>query len=162
MKGGDGFIQGYNTQAAVDARSQVIVGQLVTSCASDAQQLAPVVQAVKDVTGRTPTRVLADAGYCSEDNMKNMEEQNIDAYLAPGRMPRTYRRPASPRGRIPAGATRRERMKRKLLTRKGKGIYHLRQETVEPVFGQINNKGLRRFLLRGLTRVQGEWALHAI
>lgn len=162
MKGPDGFIQGYNAQAAVDAKSQVIVGHLVTQKGNDVQQLVPVVEVVKEVTGQTPTRVLADAGYCSEDNMTAMEKEGIDAYLAPGRMPRSYRWPAAPRGRIRADATPRERMKRKLLTKKGKEIYHKRQETVEPVFGQIKNKGLQRFLLRGLTKVQGEWALHAI
>src|SRR3989338_4487376 len=51
MKSHDGFIQGYNAQAAVDADSQVIVAQGLTNNASDAQQLAPMAAKIKQNTG---------------------------------------------------------------------------------------------------------------
>ena len=35
--------------------------------------------------------------------------------------------------------------------------------TVEPVFGQVKEaRGFRRFLLRGLQKVRGEWSLIAL
>ena len=38
--------------------------------------------------------------------------------------------------------------------------YRLRKQVVEPVFGQIKQaRGFRQFLLRGLTKVRGEWAM---
>lgn len=53
-----------------------------------------------------------------------------------------------------------ERMRRKLLTKKGRAIYAKRKEIVEPVFGQIKQaRGFGQFLLRGLTKVKGEWSL---
>ena len=61
---------------------------------------------------------------------------------------------------MPKGATRTDRMRRKLQTKAGKAIYARRKAVVEPVFGQIKEaRGFRRFLLRGLVKVQGEWAL---
>jgi hypothetical protein len=51
-------------------------------------------------------------------------------------------------------------MKRKLQTKAGKAVYAARKCVVEPVFGQIKQaRGFRQFLLRGLKKVQGEWAL---
>jgi hypothetical protein len=53
-----------------------------------------------------------------------------------------------------------DRMRRKLLTKKGRAIYAKRKEIVEPVFGQIKRcRGFRQFLLRGLKKVKGEWSL---
>ena len=38
--------------------------------------------------------------------------------------------------------------------------YRLRKQTVEPVFGQIKHaRGFRQFLMRGLKKVKGEWAM---
>jgi hypothetical protein len=38
--------------------------------------------------------------------------------------------------------------------------YRLRKQVVEPVFGQIKQaRGFRQFLLRGIEKVRGEWAL---
>ena len=70
MKSHDGFIQGYNAQAAVDADSQVIVARTLTNNASDQQQLAPIVAQIKQNTKRQAQELSADAGYCSEDNLK--------------------------------------------------------------------------------------------
>jgi transposase len=162
MKGSEGaFIQGYNAQAAVDASSQVIVAATLTNSAADAGQLVPVVELIEDHLGIPPQQLSADAGYCSEANLETLEEEvGIDAYVATGRMSRSYRCPPSPRGRIPAGLTRRERMQRKLATKRGRATYRQRQQVVEPVFGQIRNKGLIRLWLRGEVKALGEWLLH--
>ncbi len=132
----------------------------LTTSAADAQQLIPVVDLVQDNLGRLPWQVSADAGYCSEDNLKALEERVVDAYVATGRMSRSYRSHPAPRGRIPAGLSRRERMQRRLQTKRGRATYRLRQQVVEPVFGQVRNKGLVRFWLRGEVKVLGEWPLH--
>jgi Transposase DDE domain len=51
-------------------------------------------------------------------------------------------------------------MKRKLQTQVGAAVYATRKIVVEPVFGQIKQaRGFRQFLLRGLEKVRGEWAL---
>ena len=63
-------------------------------------------------------------------------------------------------GRPPDDLTIKERMLRKLATKAGRAIYALRKKIVEPVFGQIKEaRGMRRFLLRGILKVRGEWSL---
>jgi hypothetical protein len=65
-----------------------------------------------------------------------------------------------PRGRLPAGLTGKQRMARKLRTKKGRAVYARRKGIVEPVFGQIKQGlGFRQFLLRGLAKMRGEWRL---
>ena len=85
MKTKDGFIQGYNAQAAVDATAQVIVAHGLDARQSDQHQLTPIVDAVETNLGRKPTQLSADAGYCSNANLAAMEQREIDAYIAPGR-----------------------------------------------------------------------------
>lgn len=160
----EGFVQAYNAQIAVEPELQLIVGQAVTQAANDKGQVEPMVQAVEAQSGQRPTEMLADNGYCSEKNLEYLEsakkpEQKIAAYLATGRQKHGERR-VSPRGPLPQGATRVERMRRKLQTQAGAAIYAARKAIVEPVFGQIKQaRGFRRFSLRGLAKVQAEWAL---
>jgi transposase len=156
----DGFIQGYNAQVAVDGHAQVIVAQTVTPMAADVGYLVPLVTAVTRTLGRRPRRVLADAGYCSEENLRALEAREIDAYLATGRQKHTEWQAPAPRGRPPAGLTRRERMARKLRTLRGRAVYAWRKTIVEPVFGQIKHaRCFRQFLRRGEIAVRDEWGL---
>jgi len=161
QKTSDGFIQGYNAQIAVDGGpAQIIVAQHVTPAAPDVQQLVPAVTGITAGLRRKPGSVLADAGYCSEANLEALEAKGIEAFIATGRRKHGEPLPSAPRGRAPDGLSLRERMARKLLTRRGRAIYARRKAIVEPVFGQIKHaRGFRQFLRRGLVRVQQEWAL---
>jgi transposase len=160
MKGSDGFVQGYNCQIAVEENFQLIVGQAVTQQANDKKQLEPMIQAIEEQAGHKPGKVLADSGYCSEDNLKYLARRHIDGYVATERQNHGSRGTACKRGPLPKGATAVERMKRKLQTQVGRRIYAMRKAIVEPVFGQIKQvRGFRQFLLRGLEKVQMEWAL---
>src|SRR5216684_7609560 len=165
MMGSDGLVQGYNAQAAVEPALQLIVGQSVTPAANDKQQIEQMVQVIEQQSGQRPVGLLADSGYCSEKNLEYLAAigqsgDPIDAYIATGKQKHDeYRQPCS-RGPLPRNATRVERMKRKLQTRAGRAIYATRKSIVEPVFGQIKQaRGFRKFLLRGLVKVRGEWAL---
>jgi transposase len=160
MKGADGFVQGYNAQAAVEPNHQLIVGQGVTQAANDKQQVEPMVESVEQQAGQKVTELVADNGYCSEKNLGGLESQNIEGYISTGKQEHGMERPACPRGPLPKGATRVDRMKRKLQTKVGAAVYATRKMIVEPVFGQIKQaRGFRQFLLRGLAKVRGEWAL---
>ena len=159
MKGPDGFVQGYNVQVAVDER-QLIVGQSVTQDTNDKKQLLPMITTIAQQAGMTPTHVLADAGYCSEENLAAMAETTIDAYISTRKQKHGERPGPCPRGPLPSTATRIDRMSRKLLTKVGAAIYARRKAIVEPVLGQIKQaRGFRQFLLRGVEKVRGEWSL---
>jgi len=163
MRSSEGaFIQGYNAQAAVDAEHQIIVAADLNNMAADAPQLIPMLDLVRTNLGRNPAEISADAGYCSEANLQVLDERPLRSFVATGKMHRSYNQPAAPRGRIPAHLDVRQRMQRKLLTKAGRARYRLRQQVVEPVFGQIRNKGLIRLLLRGEEKCRAEWILHCI
>jgi len=165
MKGADGFVQGYNAQAAVEPELQLIVGQSVTQAANDKQQLMPLIKAIEEQSGQRPTEVLADSGYCSEQNLEKLDseedpERRIEGYVATERQKHDEYKQPCPRGPLPQGATRVDRMRRKLKTKVGKAVYAARKAIVEPVFGQIKHaRGFRQFLLRGIDKVRGEWSL---
>jgi transposase len=157
MKTKDGFIQGFNAQAAVDATAQVILAQAVTNQASDCPHLVALVEQITTNLQAVPEQVSADAGYCSEDNLAALETRGIDAHVATGRQRHgasaPAARPAKPQSRVAAMAA-------KLSAAGHHGPYRLRKQVVEPVFGQIKQaRGFRQFLRRGLTQVQSEWSL---
>jgi transposase len=165
MKGVDGFVQGYNAQAAVEPEMLLIVGQLVSEAANDKKQLEPMVELIEQQSGQRPEAILADSGYCSEENLAYLEssgqpERHIQGFIATGKQKHGEHRLPCKRGPLPKGATRVDRMKRKLQTKVGKAVYAARKCVVEPVFGQIKQaRGFRQFLLRGKEKVNGEWAL---
>lgn len=161
LKTKDGFIQGYNAQAAVDAEHQIIVATGIGNTGSDQDQLAPMLDAVIANTGRVPRETSADAGYCSEANLAAAEARGTNAYIATGRQRHGAAAPANPRP--PRPGTRVAAMAAKLKHAGWRSRYRLRKITVEPVFGQIKQpRGFRQFLLRGLDKVRHEWNLVCI
>jgi len=160
MKGSDGFVQGYNTQVAVEPLFQLVVGQTVTQAANDKEQMVPLIKAIEEQSGQRPKEVLTDSGYCSDENLKYLAKRRIEGFVATEKQKHGEWREPCKRGPLPKDASRVERMKRKLTTKVGAAVYARRKCTVEPVFGQIKQaRGFRQFLLRGLEKVRGEWAL---
>jgi transposase len=160
LKGSDGFLQGYNTQIAVEPVFQLIVGQRVTQAANDKQQMVPLIKAIEEQSGQKPEEVLADNGYCSDENLKYLARKRMEGFVATGKQKHSQRREPCRRGPLPREASRIERMERKLETKVGAAVYATRKWIVEPVFGQIKQaRGFRQFLLRGIEKVRGEWAL---
>ena len=154
LKTKDGYIQGYNAQAAVDAETQVIVAQGLTSSMSDQGQLEPVADAIAANLGVWPDELSADAGYCSEANLAALAARGIAGYVATGRA----KHPAAAKRGVGGPLTRAMRTKLKRGGRRSR--YRLRKQTVEPVFGQIKEAGgFRQFLLRGIEKVTAEWAM---
>jgi transposase len=157
MKRGATYLQGYNCQIAVDGANQVIVAEGVTNQAPDQEHLIPLMERVHRNAGFLPKRLSADAGYMSEDNIQFCERQGIDAYLAVGRIKHG---PGGDQEAPPHEKRLWRAMRQKLSTEQGRQIYSRRKVIAEPVFGQAKEaRGFRRFSLRGLTKVRGEWTL---
>ncbi len=150
----DGYIQGYNAQAAVDGAAQIIVAHTLTPSMSDQGQLIPLADGVEKNLGRKPKEVSADAGYCSEANLEALADRGIGAYVATGRAKHPE---GEKRG---TGGPLTQAMRRKLRRAGYRSRYRLRKQIVEPVFGQIKQaRGFRQFLLRGVEKVRAEWAI---
>ena len=119
-----------------------------------------MVQAIQEQSGQKPAEVVSDSGYCSDANLGYLEKKKIEGFVAVDRESYRDREKPCPRGPLPKAATRVDRMRRKLQSKEGAAIYSTRKTVVEPVFGQIKEaRGFRHFLLRGLKKVQGEWAI---
>jgi hypothetical protein len=165
MKTADGaFHQCYSGQAVVDSQAQVIVAAELSDEAPDARQLEPALDQLAvnlEAIGAEPCEgatLSADAGSCSEDNVRITTEQGLDPHIATGRCKHSEPPPPAPRGRIPKHATPKQRMARKLKTKKGRAVYGRRKAIVEPVFAQIDTvQNRRRLLLRGKAAARGQW-----
>ena len=159
LRTGDGFIQGWNAQAAADAGDQVIVAHGIGNTGSDQDRMVPMLDAIERETGRLPDELSADAGYCSEDNLKALEERNVRGYVATGRQ-KHGTKSATGTGKVRAGSHRAAMRRRLRRGGHNNSRYRLRKITIEPVFGQIKQaRGFRQFLLRGRRKVSLEWAL---
>jgi transposase len=154
LKTKDGYIQGYNAQAAVDGEAQIIVAHSLTPSMSDHGQLVGLIDSIADNLGTKPKEASADSGYLSEANLAALHARGIVPYIATGRA----KHPDEVKRKIGGPLTQAMRMK---LKRAGwRSRYRLRKQIVEPVFGQMKQgRGFRQFLLRGVEKVRAEWAL---
>ena len=167
MKTRRGFVQGLNGQA-VTTEEQIIVAEDVTQEENDKQQLHPMLEqtegnrqavGIEEKTGV----VLADAGYCSEENFTKRPAGDVELLVA---VQKDYKQrkamaeQAPPEGLIPDDLSPTELMERKLLTERGLKLYKIRGRTVEPVFGQIKDvRGFDKFMRRGIDACRSEWSL---
>lgn len=164
----EGYTQSYNAQAVVDAEgSQLIVGQRVSVCASDAGEMEPDLESIPAPLG-SPTAALADCGYADKEVFQRLARQRpgLDLYVSVHRedahAERRYDYRPLEKIKTPKKLTDPVlvAMAEKLQTSEGKGRYRKRACTVEPVFGIVKAVlGFRQFLLRGLEKVSGEWNL---
>jgi transposase len=162
-----------NAQASVDGAFQIIVACDVTDQCNDKQQAAPMAAATRaelDAAGIAPGRddtgarplipAALDTGYFSEAAVTALEGEGFDPHIATERQRHHVALPASATEPASSPATSKERMRAKMGTESGRAVYAQRKTIVEPVFGQIKEvRGFRRFLLRGLTKIRGEWRL---
>jgi len=154
-------MQGYNCQAAVDGDHQLIVAIGVSNQPSNAADLLPMLERIEANTGQRPVVLIADTGYCSTTNLEACEERKLDAYISMSRQQHGHR-PRPSRGRVPGNLAARGRMDRKPRSEAHQIVYALRKTIVEPVFRQIKGaRGLDRFRIRRLEKVNREWALMA-
>ncbi len=160
QKTGNGFIQGYNCQIAVDDAHQIIVAQAVTNQSPDPEHLVPLLDQVIQNAGSAPQVLSADTGYFSEANVHRAESLGTDPHIATGRSKHNQAAPQAAEPTPVEGLSVKQRMAQKLATKAGRAIYSRRKVIVEPVFGQIKQgRGFRQFLTRGTERVRSEWSL---
>ena len=143
-------VQAYNCQLGVDARSGLIVAADVVQEGNDSHQLVPMTLLATQNLGEAPDEVVADPGYYADAEIQRVPPETY-AYVLPPRL-----RPS----RTDASQRRQEMSDRVRHTKRGREVYDLRKETVEPTFGHIkHNRGFRQFLRRGIQNVRFEWSL---
>ena len=147
-----GVIQCYNAQMVVDEAHQSIVATDVEAQANDQGQMLALLDGVSESFGVEPEVVLADAGYCNEADLMALEQRGIDGHVALGREGKAQAavnaqtRPAT------------HRMGEKLASDEGRVPYAKRKWISEAPNGWVKEVlGFRRFSLRGVEKVRGEW-----
>ena len=164
MPSAQGFVQGYNAQAAVDVDTMLVLAATVTQASNDKQQVEPMLDelgALPESLGTVET-LLGDNGYFSQANVQACVDRKITPLIALGReahhLPLAER--LAPDAPPPETDDPVIKMAHELKTQKGRALYGKRKCTVEPVFGIIKQvMGFRLFSLRGLEAVSGEWKL---
>ena len=158
MPSGGGFIAGYNGQIAVDAAHQIIVAQRLATNPADFAALVPLVDQARANLGRKLREVSGDTGFATEANLDAMAERRVRVYLSPGRIRHGETDPTA--ARVLKRKPRMQAMADTIRKAGRRSRYRLRKQVVEPVFGHIKQaRGFRQFLLGGLDKVRGEWAL---
>lgn len=152
-----GFTLGYTATVAV-SEDHLIVAQLIHQMGNDNGLLVPMVEAVKRECGEAPRQVSADSGFFSLENVKTLEQAKIDAYVPDSNLARVLNRGGRLKERARHPAHR--RMRRKLRSPAGRAVYQRRKELAEPILGVLKEqRGMRRFRMRGLRKVAAEFAL---
>ena len=163
--------------------SQLVLGARVSVCASDRNELVADVDAIPAALGAAD-RVLADSGYATGSEVSQLAGRGVEVLVATGaegqRRQHDFRpEPPHPLAKEPQ-ADWVKSMQQKMALPEHRAHYRLRKQTVEPVFGIVKQAmgfrlrkqtvepvfgivkqamGFRQFLLRGLEKVEGEWAL---
>ena len=154
---GDKFVLGYSAEIAV-SDDHLIVAQRVTQNATDNASLGPMLDQAEQRCGAPPQQALADSGFFSIDNLEQLEQRNIDAYVPDSNMARALN--LGTRCRTRANAPAHRRMRAKLRSPAGQAAYARRKAVVEPVFGVLKQqRGIRQFRTRGSNNVANEFTL---
>ncbi len=157
MQSGGTYLQGYNCQVAVDSSGhQVIVAVGVSNQPPDVEHLEPMLQRIADGAGAMPEVMTMDAGYWGEDNAKTWPIRGLTptSPLAGCRTGSRHRRNAGP---MPRNADAKTRMARKLRSRREEDLHPAQGDRRAGERADQGSRGLWRFLLRGLEKVNGEW-----
>ena len=164
---GGGFQQAYNAQAAVDMDTMLILENHVSQSSNDKQELQMILNKIAELPDQLGVvdKVAADNGYKSEANTVFAAEAGVELYVPTGRQKHNNKLDEllSQDPKEPINPTPSEAILHRMLTKVGKAFYALRKTTIEPTFGIIKEViGFRRFSLRGLDLVKGEWTLVSI
>jgi transposase len=159
-----GWDQCGNAQAVAN-EDQIILAADVTDQANDKRQAVPMVdQTLENLEAAGVEQPIGaaviDSGYYSEANTSALEQRSVGPHIATERLKHNEEIPPVPRGRIPKNLSAKQRMARKLRTKKGREVYAKRKGIIEPIFGQLKQVlGFRQFSMRGLATMRGEWRL---
>jgi len=81
-KKGSGFGYQYNGQICVDEDCQIIVAQFISQNVNDKKEIKPAIEKMQETTGKLPSKISADNGYMSADNLEALEAEELNAFLA--------------------------------------------------------------------------------
>ena len=81
MMKGKGINPCYNAQAAIDAKSRLVVAGYAVNACCDSSELIPAVNRIEEMTGSSPSCVVVDKGYTRSEHVVELEQRGIDGYV---------------------------------------------------------------------------------
>ena len=158
----EGFVLGYTVEAAV-SEDGLIVAARVTQARQDHASLVPLVDETERRCRRRPQKVLADAGFYSNQNVEAMEERGVELYVPDSVLAREMKQGQRVRGAMRISHPGLQRMRERLRSPSGRRLYERGKGLIEPIFGTLKeHRGMRRFYRRGLAGVNAEFLLMAL
>ncbi len=153
MKMADGgFRPAFNVQFATATDSQLIAAVAIGNVGSDQGQLAPMVEQLAARYGKPPRAMLVDGGFTKLADIEAVEAGGETTVYAPVTKPRDPGRdPHAPR---PGDSATIAAWRGRMATAAAKTIYKDRAATAECVNALARNRGLQRFLVRGLAKAK--------
>lgn len=82
LKAPHGYVVGYNAQAVVDGKAQVVVAADACACASDSEQLLPMLAEVQAMTGRVGQVMAGDSGYFDMDDILQAQRTGCEVFVS--------------------------------------------------------------------------------
>jgi hypothetical protein len=160
MKMADGgFRPAYNVQFAADTKSGAVAGVSVDNVGSDMGKMAPMNDALAAAYGRRPPQHLADGGFARLDDINTLAQAGVTTFV-PVPAPKDKSRDRhAPRPDDPPEVAG---WRRRMATEEAKTIYKQRAATAECVNAQARNRGLTRFIVRGIDKVKAVALWHAL
>jgi transposase len=164
VRGANGFVQGFNAQV-VSTTAQIVVAAELSTDSPDARLLAPMAEAARDELARighreAPGVLVADAGYWNVPQIEALAATGLEVLVAPDSPSRRDRDAGARKLRDKRPAGRYLAMRRALASPRGRALYALRRQLVEPIFGQTKAvRRCERFQRRGLAACRSEWRL---
>jgi len=152
MKMADGgYRPAYNVQFSTTTDSQVIVGVDVNNIGSDQGQLSPMLDQVERRYGERPAQCIVDGGYARHDDIEDADGRGTLVY-APVAKPKDSSR--APYVALPGDSQAIAQWRERMGGEAAKEIYKQRAATAECVNAIARGRGLRQFVVRGLSKVK--------
>lgn len=160
MKMADGgFRPAFNAQLVVDTSTQFIAAVALNNVGSDMNQMAPMMDDVRQRYGLVPKQWLADGGFAKHEQIEAVAVAGCTPYLPVMAAKNDERDPHAPReGDSPAIAAWRERM----AGDEARAIYRERGASVECANAQLRRRDLWRFNVCGMVKARAVLLWHAL
>lgn len=155
-----GFRPAFNLQLTADSKGQFVVGVDVSNSGGDNCRMTPMLDQLKRRYGKLPREHLVDGGFANRDAITKADRRGCTVYAPESKLRKGSKRTKGERrdDDTDEAAKWRERMQ----TEEAKGIYRERSGMIECVNGILRNRGLVKFVVRGLDRVKAVASLYAV
>lgn len=159
-----GYNPAHNVQFSTDTGSQVIVGVDVTNQGTDAGQMAPMVEQIKQRTGIHPQEVLIDGGFATKEDIQHVNdpEQGTKVYAPVKEEEKQRQKGQDPFAPRPGESPELTEWRTRMGTDEAKVVYKDRASTAECVNALARQRNLQQFQVRGLNKVRTVAILFAL